>query len=58
MEDIRDLLSKDSSKKLKMRNHPDSGVYVEVHIAATVPGSLGCLGAACLLRPIWLRALC
>lgn len=30
MEDIRDLLSKDSSRKLKLRNHPDSGVYVEV----------------------------
>ena len=28
-EEVRDLLAKDSSKKLAIRDHKDSGVYVE-----------------------------
>lgn len=29
MEDIRDLLSKDQSRKLAIRESPDTGIYVE-----------------------------
>ena len=29
-EDIRDLLSKDQSKRLELKERPDTGVYVKV----------------------------
>ena len=36
MEDIRDLLSKDHDRKLKLHEKPDSGVYVKVGKADAV----------------------
>lgn len=31
-EDIRDLLSKDQSKRLELKERPDTGIYVKVHV--------------------------
>ena len=31
-EDIRDLLSKDQSRRLELKERPDTGVYVKVSI--------------------------
>ena len=32
MEEIRDLLAKDQSKRLELKERPDTGVYVKVRI--------------------------
>ncbi len=37
-EDIRDLLSKDQSRRLELKERPDTGVYVKVRRAAFCPG--------------------
>ena len=31
-EEIRDLLSKDQKKRLELKERPDTGVYVKVHL--------------------------
>lgn len=31
-DDVRDLLSKDHTKRLELRERPDTGVYVQVHV--------------------------
>ena len=31
-EEIRDLLSKDQSKRLELKERPDTGIYVKVYI--------------------------
>jgi len=31
-EDIRDLLSKDQSKRLELKERPDTGIYVKVYV--------------------------
>lgn len=38
-EEVRDLLAKDSSKKLAIRDHKDSGVYVEDLASFVVKGA-------------------
>ncbi len=35
MEEIRDLLSKDQSKRLELKERPDTGVYVKVRPVST-----------------------
>ena len=64
---MRDLLSKDHKRRLKLRERPDTGVYVEVCLSVSVSVSLSlslCLSTLCTLcvvildrtsHPLWPR---